>query len=217
LTWEEARRYVVEGLKTVPYDTEKVIDKERRTFQAIASHKELWIDTYPQQNCLEDLLRYCFGDSLRGVGVLDVGCGASGVFCHDYLRTHFDAPHVGCDAFVAQVPSGWDWESKIISATKLIDAFGKSSFDYVQSIETMEHIPEEEHEDIIQQLVAVSRKFVLLSSMGLSHHCGEGNAKLCRENPFMAYKGQPDIDLLLKYGFVVKIVKRYQIIAYRSI
>jgi hypothetical protein len=211
-TWEEEKQCLITELKKGAYDIDYLLEREHRTFIQKQKHKDLWTTEYPQQESHANLIWYCFGDRLKGVGALDVGTGKAGVFCHDYIERRFAAPLIGCDIFEVQVPLRW--EAIRVSVLDIVKQFGASSFDYVQCIETMEHLDEGLQKQAVKNLVDTSRKFVLITSMGVYHHLGEQNAKTVEENPHLAYCGQPDIEMLLDFGFRVILPQGYQIIAW---
>ena len=211
-TWEIESAKIIQAGFPESYDCEAVMAHEKRIFDIVDRRKDLWIPEYPQAPDHVGLLKYCFGSALSGIGVLDVGTGKAGVFCADYLNNNFSYPHMCTDAFECTAPQGWS--AKVMEADGLLATFGEGAFDYVQMIETAEHLHEHEQRSIVEQLIKVSRRYVVVTSMGIFHHLGPANEALCKVNPFMAYKGQPNPEMLEGLGMNVVVVRGYQIIGW---
>jgi hypothetical protein len=60
----------------------------------------------------------------------------------------------------------------------------------------------------------ISRGTCLITCCGLSHHLGDLNKVSVERNKFLDYKGQPDIEMLMDFGYNVRLIGAYQILAW---
>jgi hypothetical protein len=119
------------------------------------------------------------------------------------------------------------WETKDgVDVERLADFYEPRSFDLVQCMEVLEHVP---HPRIaLEQLCQVAAKFVVLTSADeLSHgYDEEGNfatdslqAQFENWNPNQRYLGQPSVDDLFDLGFTVAVeeTRHRQLVAWKVI
>ncbi len=171
----------------------------------------------------EPVLRALF-QPLGITSILDVGAGHGGVYDVGYHDAQPYLRRVACD-FVWIRPMESAWEQKLgVDVQKLTDHYEPKSFDMVQCLEVLEHVPNSR--EALKQLCAVAKKFVLITSADEMHHgySAEGvwdpnseQAALEKLNPSQAYIKQPSVEDLLDLGFEVRVnaETRRQIIAWR--
>jgi hypothetical protein len=199
----------LEGLKQMSYDVDAVIEQEKKN--------EILFKKYANLNCPypKDHLGYylfAFGEAPTGTDVLDIGAGSDGTFQVFTLLDNFKGKHLQIDPYACRPCGGWD--SKIMKGEDILKEFGENSFDFVQCTETLEHTGQEVAYEIASQMTKVCRKQALITSCGLSHHLGPENMAKVKANKYLDYRGQPDIEMLMKLGYKVRLASMYQIIAW---
>lgn len=197
-------------LKETTYDLESVTTREDKNRALFRKHPDL---IHPNLHSHEDTFTLAFGHIPSGVGVLDIGTGRSGVFMNGALFTNFKLPRICSDIDAnINVPEGW--EMRVMSGTDILKTFGENSFDHIQCCETMEHMDEDVSLDVATQMIKATRKTALITCCGLSHHLGPLNMTFVRENKYLDYKGQPNIEDLMSLDYKVRLIDNYQIIAW---
>ncbi len=152
-----------------------------------------------------------------GIGsILDSGAGHGGTFDSGYWNPKSILKVAADMAFVR--PTDPSWRIDIgVDATKLTNHYGEKSFDLVQCLETLEHIPD--NRAALEEMVKVARKVVFITSCDEGHHAGPLYDESVKRNPYNAYTGQPKIKDLIELGFHVH-VEHYecrQIVAWKII
>ena len=94
---------------------------------------------------------------------LDIGSGPGGVM--DWLEHEYNADVYGIDISDAFVERSIDRYEKFtdkihVGNAKDMHMFATNSFDLVQHLDGMEHIPMEWEEDVLKEAVRVSRKYI---------------------------------------------------------
>lgn len=195
-------------LKELKQDNiDKVFERELKNKQLFELHKGLNISAFSSH---QELFDYCFA-TLSGYGALDIGTGC-GVFLYKTLTSSFEYPRICVDPYPIKVQAGWDFHQ--MNGLDVLNQFKENSFDYVQSIETLEHLSEEDSTKLAADMIKIARKAVLITSCGLSHHTGPENEALVAKNPAIAYQGQPNIQNLMDLGYSVRLIEGYQILAW---
>jgi SAM-dependent methyltransferase len=130
--------------------------------------------------------------------VLDIGAGHGGTFDGGYWNPK-PVLKVAADMFFVR-PTDPTWRIDLgIDCTKLSDHYAPGSFDLVQCLETLEHIPK--NREALEEMCKVARKLVFITSCDEGHHAGPLYDESVRRNPYNAYTGQPLIEDLLDLGF----------------
>jgi SAM-dependent methyltransferase len=158
--------------------------------------------------------------------VLDVGSGHGGVFDYDYWRRADLSRRATCDIHsVREMSEEWETQSGV-DVEQLSDTYPPASFDYVQCMEVLEHVPDSR--TALEQLNLVARKLVVITSADELHHGYDsfGNfdetseqARIERINPHQRYIRQPRVSDLRDLGFAVFVERtaRRQLIAWKAI
>lgn len=201
---------VLEKFRKDPSYDPKLEEYELGNAQIFERHQDLVASSVAPEQA--DRFVQVFGGDITGVGVLDIGTGDAGVFGADYLTQGFLPPRIGTDIFEANVPIGW--ESKILDGKKILESFGANSFDHVQCLETLEHVPKGKDLEIARQMKEVTRSTCLITCCGLSHHIGQQIIPQVEKNSHISYKGQPNIEGLMDLGYSVRLLGNYQIFAW---
>ena len=113
-----------------------------------------------------------------------------------------------------------------VDVQRLTDFYPRKSFDYVQCMEVLEHVPDTRA--ALEQLTLVARKLVVITSADEAYHGydDEGNfdegsqqAVWQRRNPYQRYFGQPLVSDLQELGFEVLVEEkaRRQLIAWSGL
>jgi len=108
-----------------------------------------------------------------------------------------------------------DWQVKTgVDVCKLTDFYAPNSFDMVQCCEVLEHVPD--NRTALEQLIAVARKAVFITSADEMHHVGPEQAAIEKINEHQAYIAQPKIADLQELGFTVRVTSdsKRQIVAW---
>lgn len=207
-SWPELRESTSLQLDALSYAKEAVLTKEDVNWELFLKHSDKVIPFFKGH---QEVFEHTFGKGYRGVGVLDVGTG-NGVFLENYLTQSFLPPRIGADIAQHEVPER-GWLSVSLNANDILEYFGENSFDHVQCIETLEHVGDAAI-DIAAQMLKVARKTCLITCMGIDHHLGDLNKEAVTRNPFLDYKGQPNIEALMDLGYQVRLVGNYQVLAW---
>ncbi len=207
--WKD-RDKMMAFLKETTYDFESVIIREDKNWALFQKHANL---VYPNLDSHKAFFELAFGRMPSGVGVLDIGTGRSGVFMHGVLDTNFVSPKI-CSDIDTNINSPVGWEIRVMSGTDILKVFGENSFDHIQCCETMEHMDEDASLDMAMQMIKATRKTSFITSCGLIHHVGPENIAIVKENKYLDYKGQPNIEGLIDLGYNVRLIANYQIVAW---
>lgn len=157
--------------------------------------------------------------------ILDVGSGHGGVYDYDFWTRARLKRRATCDIHSVRKMSR-KWKTKAgVDVQKLADNYEPHSFDLVQCMEVLEHVPDSRQ--ALEQLCAVAKRLVLITSADeLSHGYDEfGNfaqdstqARFERQNPYQRYIRQPAVSDMLELGFEVCVEarERRQLVAWRA-
>lgn len=149
--------------------------------------------------------------------ILDVGAGHGGVFDLEYWENKNLIKKEACDIhWIREMPTGWN--TKIgVDVQELTKHYNEKSFDFVQCLETLEHVPNSRL--ALEQLVKVAKKIVFITSADEIHHLGPEQEAIEKINKYQTYIKQPSIEDLLDLGFEVRIEEKQkrQIIAWKII
>ena len=173
------------------------------------------IQFYPEkEGCIRGLL-----DGLEIHSILDVGAGHGGIFDYGYWDANTAVQRrEACDLFFCR-PMSERWVSKIgVDARKLTDHYAKKSFDYVQCMETLEHMTDPIK--AIEQMLLVARKAVVITSASIGHHIGPAQEESEKWNPHLKYIAQPPVAGMLKLGMEVRVAnmtEKSQLIAWKQL
>ena len=209
--WPKERIQLSAELDGMPYDKEGILANEDANWVRFLKHSDKVIPYFKNH---QEIFDYAFGKGYVGVGVLDVGTGI-GVFLENHLTKHFLPPRMGVDVAHTTIPEH-GWFDRVLNASDILKTFGERAFDHVQCIETLEHMDSAAAVDVAAQMLKVSRKTCLITSMGLNHHMGDLNIKAIEKNSFLDYKGQPNIESLMELGYNVRLLGNYQVLAWHS-
>ena len=204
---DHIKQYLREHLKGHNYDIESVIDLELKNYELFDKHSDLkippdFLDSH--YNFYPRLLGYA---KPTGTGILDVGTGESGPFLVAQNTDRFSPPRIGLDPYEARVPAGW--EAFKMSGTDILEKFGADSFDFVQCMEVLEHVTQEDSYTIAKQMLQVARKTAILMSAPVVVHIVPSTQAFLDRNNFMDYKGQPNIESLMELGYKVDLITGY--------
>jgi SAM-dependent methyltransferase len=156
--------------------------------------------------------------------ILDVGSGHGGVYDYDFWTCAPLRKRGTCDIHAVREMSS-KWKTKAgVDVQRLTDFYKPDSFDLVQCMETLEHVPDSRA--ALEQLCAVARRMVLITSDDELHHGYDEQgrfheeseqARYQRENPYQRYIRQPSVGDLRELGFEVSVEAegRRQLIAWR--
>lgn len=147
--------------------------------------------------------------------VLSVGAGHGGPLDVHYWSTVPIEKKEACDIFwIRDLPPSWTFKTGV-DVQELTKHYPPKSFDLVECCETLEHVPDTRK--ALEQLCAVARKMVFITSADESQHWGPEQEAIEKINKNQAYILQPKIDDLLELGFEVRVehLERKQIIAWR--
>lgn len=147
--------------------------------------------------------------------ILDVGAGMGGVFDEAYWTARPMAKCDACDIFwMKALPPKWSMRTGV-DVQELSKHYPLKSYDMVQCMEVLEHVPNPRR--ALEELCKVARKFVLISSADEMHHVGEEQARIEKINVAQKYIKQPSIEDLRELGFVVRVTayNLRQIVAWR--
>lgn len=172
------------------------------------------VNTFEYYYNPEEKMRKIYGD-LDIKSILDVGAGHGGVFDFGYWTNKQMERREACDLNWIR-DMGIGWETKIgVNVENLTDFYPEKSFDIVQCIETLEHVPNTRK--ALEELCKVAKKFVFITSADESHHWGPEQEAIEKINPYQKYILQPSIDDLKELGFEVYVehLERKQIVAWK--
>lgn len=162
----------------------------------------------------EEKMRKIYGD-LGIKSILDVGAGQGGVFDFAYWTEREMENREACDLNWIR-DMGDKWKTQIgVNVENLTDFYPEKSFDMVQCIETLEHVPNTRK--ALEELCKVARKFVFITSADETCHQGAEQEKFEALNPYQKYILQPSIDDLKELGFEVHVehLEKRQIVAWK--
>lgn len=138
--------------------------------------------------------------------ILDVGAGHGGVFDLDFWQTKNLKRKEACDIhWIREMPEGWNTKLGV-DVTKLDEHYSENEFDFVQCLETLEHVPNSRL--ALEQLKKVARKAVFITSADETHHEGEEQTAIEKINKYQAYVKQPSVNDLLDLGFEVRVEEK---------
>lgn len=147
------------------------------------------LSNYDTQRRVETLVdEFLAPLGLRGVSVLDVGCGL-GFFSERLL--HHGAEVVACDigaGLVARTGERLGCQAVVADALNLTGQFGRGSFDMVVSSECIEHTPDPDR--AVSQMLEVVKPggYVALSTPNLVWSPVVKSATLLRLRPFDGFE-----------------------------
>lgn len=145
-------------------------------------------------------------EGIRFDSILDVGAGHGGVFDLDYWEKNNCTRKEACDIFwIRPMPSGWVTKTGV-NVMELDKHYHENEFDYVQCVETLEHV--ENPRKALEQLKRVAKKAVFISSADEMHHIGEEQIAIEAINPNQAYKGQPSVEDMVELGYTVMVEEK---------
>lgn len=152
--------------------------------------------------------------------ILDVGTGHGGVFDTGFWTENPTVTRrVACDiGWIRPLPPQWQPVCGV-DVCDLSARFGEASFDYVQCMEMMEHVPIDRQRRALENLVAVTRQLVVITSADEGQHRGPEQAAIELRNPHQRYVRQPAVDDLRSLGFEVRVehYDRRQLVAWMFI
>lgn len=147
--------------------------------------------------------------------ILDVGAGHGGVFDKEFWDKRDMDTREACDIFwIRPMGPGWFTKTKV-DACELTKHYPEKSFDFVQCIETLEHIPDSAK--ALRELCKIATKFIFITSADEGHHRGPEQAAIEKINEHQKYVVQPSVKVMKELGFDVRVettVKR-QLIAWK--
>lgn len=158
--------------------------------------------------------------------ILDVGSGHGGVFDYDFWNRADISRRATCDIHsVREMEEEWEVQTGV-DVQRLSDFYEPDSFDYVQCMEVLEHVPDRRR--ALEQLCVVARKLVVITSADELHHGFDeqgdfdpdsAQARCEAVNPHQRYIEQPSVSDLRDLGFAVFVERtaRRQLIAWRSL
>lgn len=163
------------------------------------------MDYYPDPELKK---REIFKD-LKFESILDVGAGHGGVFDIAFWENDSNVKiREACDIHWIRPMSNL-WTIKLgVDVTKLDEHYAENSFDYVQCIETLEHVPNSRL--ALEQLKKVAKKAVFITSADETHHEGPEQEAIEKINKFQAYVKQPAVQDLIDLGFEVRVEKQHK-------
>jgi hypothetical protein len=207
--WADAKAYLINRFNSEDhgYDLESVLRIEEENYNLFEQHPELHIDPsiFVDHYTFYPVL---FGTrSPSGVGILDIGCGESGPFLCGQNTFFFSPPRVGVDPYEARCPDGWF--TKVMDGDRVLAVFGEQSFDFVQCMETLEHVDQKKAYNIARQMLKIARKYACITSAPICVHIGPNTKEYLDRNLFMGYQGQPDFRGLQKMGYKVWLMGGY--------
>lgn len=141
---------------------------------------------------------------LNFTSILDVGAGHGGIFDLDFWDHN---PNVvrkeACDIFwIRPMPDGW--VTKIgVDVLELDKHYAENEFDFVQCVETLEHVPN--NKKALEQLIRVAKMAVFITSADEGQHRGPEQAAIEKFNQYQKYLEQPKVDDMLELGFEVRV------------
>lgn len=170
-------------------------------------------DYYPKP---ERFIRKLYA-GLKVESVLDVGAGHGGVFDCGYLTDLQMTRREACDIHWIR-PMDSAWATRVgVDAERLTSYYDEKSFDLVQCMEVLEHMPNPLK--ALEQFCEVARKIVVITSADEEHHRGDEQVAIEKINPYQKYVGQPSVDGMRDLGFTVMVdnLTRRQLIAWKLI
>jgi SAM-dependent methyltransferase len=192
------------------------------------------VPTYPDLPIIElaphpELVLRGAIDRAVGLGridsILDVGSGHGGVYDYDYWTQARLRRRATSDIHSVREMSR-KWETKTgVDVQRLTDFYEPHSFDLVQCLEVLEHVADSRR--ALEQLCAVARRMVLITSADERHHGYDEFGRLDpdsdqvryeRVNPYQRYIRQPAVSDLQELGFEVFVEADAlrQLIAWRA-
>lgn len=149
--------------------------------------------------------------------ILDVGAGHGGVFDYGYWTNKPMERRAACDIFHVRPMEGV-WEVHIgVDAMKLSEHFPEKSFDYIQCMETLEHV--DDPRKALEEMCKVARKLVIITSADEEHHRGPAQEAIEKWNEHLKFKCQPKVKDMLDLGFKVGVdnYNQRQLIAWKTL
>lgn len=149
--------------------------------------------------------------------ILDVGAGHGGVFDYGYWTERPMERRVACDIFHVRPMEG-GWETMVgVDVMRLTRHFPSGSFDYIQCIETLEHV--DDPKKALEEMCVVARKLVVITSADEEHHRGPAQEESEKWNQHLKFKRQPQVQDMLGLGFQVGVdnYNQRQLIAWKKL
>lgn len=141
---------------------------------------------------------------IKFTSILDVGAGHGGVFDLDFWQKNPDVTrYEACDIkWIREMPA--NWSTKLgVDVQELDKHYKENEFDFVQCMETLEHVPD--NRKALEQLIRVAKKAVFITSADETHHEGEEQLAIEKINQFQKYVKQPSVEDMLELGFQVRV------------
>lgn len=170
-------------------------------------------EIYGSPGHLEETLRSIWNRVMPIDSVLDVGAGHGGCIDKNYWDNQ-NIRRVACDFDRVRPSEKWECHEGV-DVLKLSQYYGEKSFDIVNCMEVLEHVSDTRK--ALEELCAVARKLVMISSADETHHWGDQYDRICEINPACKYIEQPRISDLVELGFeaYVEHHERRQIFAWK--
>lgn len=165
---------------------------------------------------IEEFIR-TIHDKLEIKSILDVGAGHGGVFDYGYWTAKPMERRVACDIFhVRPMEGGWEIKTGV-DVINLSEHFGSKSFDYIQCMETLEHV--DNPRKALEEMCRVAKKLVIITSADEEHHRGQAQEDIEKWNEHLKFKCQPSVNDLKDLGFEVGVdnYNQRQLIAWKKI
>lgn len=156
-------------------------------------------------------------ESLDIRSILDVGAGHGGVFDCGYWTERKMDRRAACDIFyVRPMEGGWEiFEG--VDSMRLSEYFQHKSFDYIQCMETLEHV--DDPRKALEEMCKVARKLVVITSADEEHHRGPAQEASEKWNKHLKFKRQPKVQDMVELGFEVGVdnYNHRQLIAWKKL
>ena len=211
MTEEDSVAYIKEQCDLMRYDTEVVSKVEMENYRLFEKWSNLHIASYLFSDHYKFYPLVFCKSILTGKGILEVGGGEAGPFLVRQNTEYFEKPRVSVDPYVVSIPEDGSWSRLIIGGEKILETFGENSFDFVQAMECLEHVPQALSHEIAKQVMLCARRYALISCASLGVHCGPTTQGYIDRNKFMPYWGQPNIEYLMSLGYNIKLMTGYGI------
>lgn len=149
--------------------------------------------------------------------ILDCGAGHGGVFDFGYWTERPMDRRAACDIFHVRPMEG-EWEAHVgVDVMRLSGHFSPKSFDYIQCMETLEHV--EDPKKALEEMCIVARKLVVITSADEEHHRGPAQEAIEKWNEHLKFKLQPKVEDMINLGFNVGVdnFSRRQLVAWKTL
>jgi hypothetical protein len=192
------------------YD-KSVVEREIENYRLFEKYSNLHIAPYIFSDHYKFYPIIFCKSILMGKGILEVGCGESGPFLLSQNTEYFEKPRVAVDPGAVAIPDDGSWSRQMIGGEVILKTFGENSFDFVQAMECLEHVPQDVSHNIARQVMLCARRYALISCASLGVHIGPNTQAYIDRNKYMPYWGQPNIEYLMSLGYQIKLMTGYGI------